>query len=65
LAKPTVALWPAQLGFWAHPAFWPVATKTGELELLALYSGDLAVVGVPAVRTSGGGGNVYNGEAKT
>jgi hypothetical protein len=30
-----VALRPAQLGFWAHLAFWPVATKTGEVVHMA------------------------------
>jgi hypothetical protein len=60
-----VALRPAQLGFWAHLAFRPVATKTGKLELLALYDSGLVVAGVLAARTGGGGGKEYYGEGET
>jgi hypothetical protein len=42
-----------------------VATKTGKLELLALYGSGLVVAGVLAARTGGGGGKEYYGEGET
>jgi hypothetical protein len=55
-ADPAEALRLAQIGFWVHLPFQPVATKIGELELLALDGGGPAVAGVLAARTGGGGG---------
>jgi hypothetical protein len=54
-ADPAEALRLAQIGFWVHLPFQPVATKIGELELLALDGGGPAVAGVLAARTGGGG----------
>jgi hypothetical protein len=59
-----VALRPAQLGFWAHLAFWSVATKTGELELLTLDGGGPIVAGVPVATIGGGGGEEDYGKAE-